>query len=140
MAIIRIFIRSIVLKKKEKSAWQCLRKSVHVYGERSSNSSRKAEQSGSSQLFPRLSIPPPFFFHVAGRFWIDTKHSRNWNLYCCTGQLLPRAHETGETRIPHRWPFFYRISKPKKRRSRFFSNVHVGIRLKYLSLTPWNAA
>lgn len=122
MAIIsvRIFIRSIVVrKKKKKSTWQYLRKNVHVHNERSSNCSRKAEQSSSSQLFPRLSIPPLFFpcrWSILNRY----EHSRNWNLTCTVRGNFYRGHKTRGNPHSSRMTVFYRISKPEKPRRRFF--------------------
>lgn len=99
MAIIsvRIFIRSIVVReKKKKSTWQYLRKNVHVHTERSSNCSRKAEQSSSSQLFPRLSIPPLFFSMSLVDFEsIRTFSKLKPDLYC-TGQLLSWTQDPGK--------------------------------------------
>lgn len=92
-------------------------------------------------LFPRLSIPPLFFFFSVSL--VDFESIRTFSklkpdLYC-TGQLFTVDTRPGETRIPHEWPSFIEYRSPRNQDVGFFSNVRVGIRLKYLSLTPWNA-
>lgn len=92
-------------------------------------------------LFPRLSIPPLFFFfRVAGRFWIDTNILEIETWPVLYGATFYRGHKTRGNPHSSRMTVFYRISKPEKPRRRFFfKRTCYGIRLKYLSLTPWNA-
>lgn len=141
MAIIsvRIFIRSIVVRKKKKNLRDNTFGRTFTFTPKGQvivrGKPNKAVQVNCSQGFPFH----PFFFHVAGRFWIDTNilEIETWPvLYGATFIVDTRP---GETRIPHEWPSFIEYRSPRNQDVGFFSNVHVGIRLKYLSLTPWNA-
>lgn len=72
-------------------------------------------------LFPRLSIPPLFFFfRVAGRFWIDTNILEIETWPVLYGATFYRGHKTRGNPHSSRMTVFYRISKPEKPRRRFF--------------------
>lgn len=117
MAIIRIFIRSIVLKKSTYNAsgraLTFMPKGQVILREKPN----KAIQVNCSQGFPF----PPLFFHVAGRFWIDTNILE---IETCTVQgNFYRGHETAETRIPHEWPSFIEYRSPRNQEVGFFKRT-----------------
>lgn len=103
MAIIsvRIFIRSIVLRKKNKKIYVTIPPEERFTFTPKGQVILRGKPNKAVQvncLFPRLSIPPLFFFFpcrwsILNRY----EHSRNWNLTCTVrGNFLPWTQDPGK--------------------------------------------